>query len=77
MRYGICLHHIKQLYAIDLSSLISLLYVVKKGDKRKMNSPIHGDYDGASCNTVSNIQPTIFVNACNIYFPIFSFVVAT
>ena len=46
----------KRSYAIHFSSLISSLYVVKKSGKRKtyhvMDSPIHGEHDGASCNSV-------------------------
>ena len=41
---------------INFSSLISSLYVVKKGGRRKthhaMDSPIHSEHDGASCNSV-------------------------
>ena len=46
----------KQSYAIDFSSLISSLYVGKKDDRRKthhvMDSPIHGEYNGVSYNSV-------------------------
>ena len=50
---GNCLRHVE---AVDFSSLILSLYVVKKGGRRKshhvMDSAIHGEHDGASCNSV-------------------------
>ena len=33
---SVCLHHVEQSYAIDFSSLISSLYVVKKGGRKKL-----------------------------------------
>ena len=51
---GICLHHIETI--VRGQALISSLYVVKKGDRRKiyrvMDSPIHGEHNDASCNSI-------------------------
>ena len=47
---GACLHHVQ---AINLSSLMSSLYVVKKGDRRKFLSGNGLPYsNGVSCNSV-------------------------
>ena len=49
---GACLRHVKAVVCDRFSSLISSLYVVKKGSSRKnshvMDSPIHGEHDSAS-----------------------------
>ena len=54
---------------IDLSLLISPLYV---GDTRKtypvIDSPIHGEQNGANCNPVSHSSTIILV--CAFFFPI-------
>jgi len=57
-----------------LSSLISYWLIVKKEDKEKnLDSPIHGEYDGATssvhhCVFVS-YSTMVFVSTCNIDFP--------
>jgi len=41
----------KLLYAIDFSSKISSLYMVKEGDTEKViDVPVHGKHDGVSYN---------------------------
>ena len=50
---GICLHHVKTIICNQsFPSLISSLYVVKKGDIREtypvMDHPIHGEHNGES-----------------------------
>ena len=65
---GICLHHVE---AIDLSSLIPSLYVVKEGDTYPvMDSPIHGNHYGAGCNSVLHCvhKLVVFVSTC-IFLP--------
>ena len=46
--------YLRYVKAIDLSSLISSLYVVKKSDKGKTYpaNPIYGEHVGASCYSV-------------------------
>ena len=47
---------LKRSYAIDFSSLISSLYAVRVAIEETtypvMDSPIHGEHNGASCNSV-------------------------
>ena len=53
---GICYITSKQSDAIIFFSLISSLYIVKKEDTKEtcpsMDSPIHGEHNGASFNSV-------------------------
>ena len=69
----VCLCHVEAVVRDRFSSLISSLYVVKKGGRRKchhvMDSPIRGEHDGASCNSVLHCvcKLVVFVSTCNLF----------
>ena len=46
---GICVYHVKSMVRNRSSSLVLSLHEVEGKMYPVMDSPIHGEYDGASC----------------------------